>query len=207
MNSTNYPGIDYSRGQSNTDTDTSIRYGVICQNSVSGEAVEDVYHGPHSRDLAFESAEEELKNKLRGVLEDYFSDYKRGTKGDGMNNGTSRLDVAVDDAFDAVDGWADNFDHETDPLYEHDGYKVTKCLDCDLMILKSPFYTYAQFCSPCVPGAGNLDHPFDGPIENWCKAAEEAGFPKVFCLGHDWFDDDTAPYPVFNVATGEQVQP
>ena len=191
MSTTNYPGIDYSHGQSNRDADTGIRYGVISQNSVSGEAVEDVYHGPHSKCLAFEAAGKELKRNLRMALEDYYHG--------------SRLDEAVDDIFDELNGWSE--DIETDPLYEHDGYKIVKCLNNDLFVLKSPFYTYAQYCSPCVPGAGNLDHPFDGPIENWCTAAEESGFPKVFCLGHDWFEDSIAPYHVFSVATNEQVHP
>lgn len=204
---TNYPGIDYGNGQANRNPDTSIRFGVISQRSISGESLDDVYHGPHSIDLAFEGAEEELKKALRGVLDPYFSDSKRGAKGDGMNDGTSRLDVAVDDAFSTLDGWADSLENETDPLYEHDGYKINKCLDGDLFVLKSPFYTYAQLCSPCVPGAGNLDHPFDGPIEMWEKAAEEAGFPKVYCLSHDFFDDLLAPYPVFSVTTNEQIQP
>ena len=199
MNSTNYPGINYSRGQSNTDTDTSVRYGVICQNSVSGEAVEDVYHGPHSRDMAFESHRDEIKEAIASAI-----------KGSNKLEDSFRerdLESIIEAAFDEAEEHIASLLAATDPLYEHDGYKITKCLDCDLMILKSPFYTYAQYCSPCVPGAGNLNHPFDGPIENWCKAAEEAGFPKVFCLGHDWFDDNTAPYPVFSVATNEQVQP
>lgn len=207
MSSTNYAGIDYGLGKSNMDAETCIRYGVIAQSSVSPESVDDIWHGPHSRDLAFEAAENELKDKLRAVLSDYFSDHKRGSKGDGMNDGTSRLDVAVEDAFNALDGWAENLDTETEPLYEHDGYKIARCLETDLFVLKSPFYTYAQFCSPCVPGAGNLDSPFDGPVEMWAKAAEESGFPKVYCLGHDWFDDNLAPYPVFRVDNNEQVQP
>ena len=151
--------------------------------------------------MAFESHRDEIKEAIASAikgsnkLEDSFRE----------RDLESIIEAAFDEAEEHIGNAYDS--GEIDPLYEHDGYKITKCLDCDLMILKSPFYTYAQYCSPCVPGAGNLNHPFDGPIENWCKAAEEAGFPKVFCLGHDWFDDNTAPYPVFSVATNEQVQP
>jgi hypothetical protein len=32
------------------------------------------------------------------------------------------------------------------------------------------------------------------------------GVPKAYCLGHDWFDDGRAPYPVYSVETGEWMQ-
>ena len=70
--------------------------------------------------------------------------------------------------------------------YSGDGYELTDCLDSDIMVLKSPFYTHALFCSPCVPGAGDLDN------------ATEDGV-KAYCLGHDWFEDGVAPYPVYDV--------
>lgn len=77
--------------------------------------------------------------------------------------------------------------------YNGDGYELTDCLDSDIFVLNSPFYTYARFCSPCVPGAGNLnDHDENGV--------------KTYCLGHDWFDDNKAPYPVYSVATNELVK-
>lgn len=74
-------------------------------------------------------------------------------------------------------------------------YKTYYCESLSaLMIIESPYFTYAQFCSPCVPGAGDLNsiNP-DGA--------------KTYCLGHDWFEDDTAPYPVYSVETGEVVEP
>jgi hypothetical protein len=85
----------------------------------------------------------------------------------------------------------------------------------DIMIIKSPYYTYAQFCSPCAPGAGYLMNWFKmengySPetlgIEQFEKMAQAAGFPKVYCFGHDWFGNGIAPYPVFNVETGELVK-
>ena len=61
------------------------------------------------------------------------------------------------------------------------------------MILKSDYYTHAQFCSPCVPGAGNLDSP--------CDSGE-----KAYCLGHDWFEDGIAPYPVYRVSDNARIE-
>jgi hypothetical protein len=77
--------------------------------------------------------------------------------------------------------------------YDKDGYKIESAFDnTELFVTKSPFYTFTQFCSPCAPGAGNLD--------NYCEDGA-----RTYCLGHDWFEDGKAPYPVYSVATGELV--
>ncbi len=74
-------------------------------------------------------------------------------------------------------------------------YKATQSGDdSDIFILKSPYYTRAQFCSPCAPGACYLTNP--------CEDGERA-----YCFGHDWFDDGKAPYPVFLVADDSEVLP
>lgn len=67
--------------------------------------------------------------------------------------------------------------------------------DCDIFILDSPYFTYAQFCSPCAPGACYLLNPLESPEPD----------NKAYCFGHDWFDDGKAPYPVYSVATGMPV--
>jgi hypothetical protein len=82
--------------------------------------------------------------------------------------------------------------------------------DSDIFVIKSPFYTYAQFCSPCAPGACHLEHPLDEPItidHDKRQATENYPNNKCYCLGPDWFDDDyeTCPYHVYRVATGELV--
>lgn len=66
--------------------------------------------------------------------------------------------------------------------------------DVDIFVFKAPFFTRAAYCSPCAPGACYLTSPTeDGD--------------RAYCLGHDWFEDQAAPYPVYSVATGELVQP
>lgn len=77
-------------------------------------------------------------------------------------------------------------------ILKTDEYDAQDCLDSDVMVTRSPYYTFCQFCSPCVPGAGNLDSPMDDGI-------------KTFCFGHDWFDDGKAPYKVFRVDDDSEV--
>ncbi len=106
----------------------------------------------------------------------------------------SQLDQAADDAFDAIeDRLGEHYEPDNPHMrYEAEGYVIETCLDSDLIIIKSAYYTFAQYCSPCVPGAGNLDHP----TPEGCKC---------YCLGSDWFDNAKAPYPVFSVETGKEI--
>ena len=81
--------------------------------------------------------------------------------------------------------------------YEGEGYQLTDCLDSDVMVIGSPYYTYGPFCSPCVPGGVSL--PVDGPLgADWDA--------RAYCLGHDWFESGVAPYPVYSVATNELIK-
>jgi hypothetical protein len=72
--------------------------------------------------------------------------------------------------------------------------------DPDIWVQKSPYYTYAQFCSPCAPGAIYLLNELDttdGPMEE----------NKGYCLGPEWFENGVAPYTIYRVADGTIVPP
>ncbi len=85
---------------------------------------------------------------------------------------------------------ATSFDVDRD-----DGTKATCGGDfTDIFVLGSPYFTRAAFCSPCAPGACYLTDP--------CDDGERA-----YCLGHEWFEDGEAPYPVYDVKTGLLVEP
>jgi len=76
--------------------------------------------------------------------------------------------------------------------YDQDGYYLTNCLDNgDILVLRSNFYTLAQF-SPRESGAGNLDTPVADGV-------------KTYALGHDWFEGGIAPYPVYRVSDNVQI--
>jgi hypothetical protein len=178
MTQTTYAGIDYSLGQSNVDRETGIHCGVISQHSVPYEYQEDfeMDYGPATcgqcGNKAIESSDvpDELQEQLWYKGQDYACIQCERT-------------FWSDQAFsDEPLGWS----------YDRDGYQLTNCLDSDIFILRSPFYTHAQYCSPCVPGAGNLDSP--------CEDG-----PKTYCLGHDWFEGGEAPYPVFSVRDSAPV--
>jgi len=61
-----------------------------------------------------------------------------------------------------------------------------------IWVEKSPYYTLCSFCSPCAPGAGDLDEPNQDGV-------------KTYCLGLDYFDSDNpCPYPIYE-ARGDKL--
>lgn len=184
---TDYAGIDYGLGKTNLDAQTGIRFGVIPQNALCLDVADCIWS--QGKNLSFENYQQEVKDKLRAALSDHFSDRK-------YDNKPSPLDTAVADCFEVIEqDLSDNYEGDNDTfLYEDDGYKVVTS-ETDLFIEQSPFYTFAQFCSPCAPGACYLLTPLSKPVES----------NRAYCLGHDWFENDQAPYPVYSVKTGRQV--
>lgn len=175
-------GIDYGMGRTNIDRATGIRYGVISSHSVmqawadSSEADYGDPTCPKCGNTATNSAELPEESEAWEIADHGCSDY-----------GCKKCKYIFDscEAFgEEPQGW-----HCTDPDYE-----AVDCLDSDIMILKSPYYTKAVFCSPCVPGACSIESPDDDGA-------------KAYCFGHDWFESGEAPYPVFSVETGEEVHP
>jgi hypothetical protein len=178
-------GTDYGNGQANINPETGIRFGVIPVNALAGEAwdsLEAQYGDPHCPKCG-----NEVKAEASDDDPDT-SDYerKRGACGD-YHCDDCRLLFDGEDAFpDEVTGY----------LLDSDGYKgIVHCNDGDLFVTESPYYTHATFCSPCAPGACYLLTP-----------TNKQG-PRAYCLGHDWFEGDKAPYPVLRVSDGSFVKP
>lgn len=185
MSETNYPGIDYSLGQANFDPETGIHFGVIPIGELTEWAwdfFEPDYGAPHCPHCGNEAVS-------------LFSDEGGDTGIDREGYETDRHafgDYACDNChrlFDGEDAYGD------EPI-GHDcteaGYTAHVDSSNDVWILKSPYYTRAQYCSPCAPGAGYLANP--------C-----ADGPRTYCFGHDWFDGGKAPYPVFLVSDDSVV--
>lgn len=181
------PGIDYGLiGQSNRDKATGIHYGVISQHSVMPEALNDL-----EPDYG-----EATCPKCGNVVCEYDGDKHNeySAPGTGHRWMSASCDYACESCEILIDSQDAYGDEPQGFTYDSDGYQLTDCLDSDIFVLASPFYTFANFCSPCVPGAGNLD-------------SDNPDGVKTYCLGHDWFENGKAPYPVYSVATDAEVQP
>lgn len=158
-------GIDYGLGKTNIDHETGIRYGVIPMNDLGEFSWEsfEPVYGPEHCPVCGNEL-------LMGEEKDYTCD-------------ACQVDYWSDELFSEPIGWALD-DNEYVAEYDDHG---------DVFILESPYFTYAQFCSPCAPGAGYLRNHTPGGV-------------KTYCFGHDWFDGGEAPYPVYSVETGELVE-
>ncbi len=167
----NWPGINYGTDESNRDPKTKIRYGVIHQHEVLQAWADssEVYYS-----LGCPCCGESLED-------DAFA-------GDDTIQCECGEEIQEDEASgDEPDGF----------YYDQEGYHAHAGSDGDIFVTESPYFTYAQFCSPCAPGACHLNNPLTDPIAD----------NKCYCLGHDWFDDEKAPYKVYDVETGKEVLP
>lgn len=178
-------GIDYGLGQSNIDRETGIRFGVIAQNSIMPEAI-DEFEQDYGEPTCPECGNKALDASNKTLPAE--SENWDNTDSWGCN------DYACPHCEHFLDSSVCFSEESVGFTYQMDGYQLTNCLDSDIFILKSKFYTFAQFCSPCVPGAGNLDNYMPDGV-------------KTYCLGHDWFEDSKAPYPIYSVATETEVLP
>lgn len=96
---------------------------------------------------------------------------------------------------------------------ERDGYALSgECgsytSSSDLWILKSPYYTIAEKCSPCAPGAGYLkplDYDGDEAAIMVSMRNSMGRGEKTYCLDGHFFESGIAPYPMWYVETGERV--
>ena len=89
------------------------------------------------------------------------------------------------------------YDHIKGVVLDNEEYTAYQSQDDpDIFIIKSPYFTYAQYCSPCAPGAVYLMNPLSEKIDQ----------NKGYCFGHDWFESGKAPYPVYDVKTGIEVK-
>lgn len=153
-------GIDYGMGIANVDHDTGIRYGVIHQQEIM-QAWADSSKGDYGSEHC-----PECGNKI-------VAEHDNGQ----LFCANCQLTLDSDDCYPEIPlAWT----------YDGDGYIMQQDGgDCDVFIVKSPYYTLCSFCSPCAPGAGYImDQNPDGV--------------RAYCPGPDWFDGPP-PIAIYSV--------
>jgi ribosomal protein L37AE/L43A len=167
--------IDYGNGLTNIDHATGIRYGVISAHEVTqawADSSEADYGDPTCP-------------RCGGAVVEYDGDTHDDYAGSGV----------ADYACETCERYWESGDcYGEEPrawTLEDAEYTASQSGDdSDIFVLKSPYYTLAEYCSPCAPGAGYIMN--EGDV-------------KAYCFGHDWFDEGVAPYAVYSVETGELV--
>jgi len=170
----------------NYDEKTGIAYGVISPNALNGDALNDIY--ANGNDPHYENGKEELIDDLIAFCENHDIRFDR-------INTDSFIDEFSDSYQGNDDGQWDYSDNDYELHVSGDGFGI--------FVMKSPYYTYCRKCSPCAPGAGDLNTPVDiVGLE-----IESNRGQKAYCLDKSFFDDDCAkiPYRVFRVDNDQEV--
>lgn len=187
-------GIDYGLGRTNIDKATGIRYGVISVHAITQawyDSAEADYGSPTCPKCQREADEP-------SAFGDTFKDGRPDDYTDEPYESDDYVCVECRHFFGSESAFGD------EPLgwYLKDAeYEAVDCLDSDVMVIRSPFYTFGPYCSPCVPGGITL---YDD--ERALEYDAETG-NKAYCFGHDWFDEGKAPYRVYRVEDDSEVLP
>jgi hypothetical protein len=184
-------GIDYGMGKTNLDPKTGIRFGVIPVNAL-GQAWHDESEADYGKPTCPECEGEVLDPSAEGVD----SDAKHHT-GHGCDDWYCPECKHMLDSSECYPeqphAWT--LDEGEDGLRASmSGYDGV-----DVFVMSSPYFTRATYCSPCAPGACYLLSPNGNGDKAYCFGHD--------WFGHDWFEDGKAPYPVFLVASGEEIKP
>lgn len=184
-------GIDYGMGRTNIDAKTGIRYGVIPFHDLSSwwhDASEPEYGEPHCPKCGREA------QGIAGAQQDYDERNVDEYGEDNLPELSALRPHSCDDYGCARCGVYFGSDevYSDDPLgfsLDDGEYKAWQSSDdCDVCVFRSPFVTFAPFCSPCAPGAVYL------------RDGAASGDAVGYCFGHDWFESGLAPYPVYDAA-------
>ena len=175
----------------NYDEKTGIHYGVISPNSISGDALNDICFGSNSTDPHYEAGKTELIDDLKQFCEDHYLNFDQIDE-----------DQFVDQFNDQYENSGGQFDYEDSEYILHvsgDNFGI--------FVIKSPFYTYTRLCSPCAPGAGDLDAPLTGDdLINVMSLKNPFAGAKTYCLPREYFDEySPIQYRYYNVSDDKEV--
>jgi len=142
-------GIDYGRGLTNIDQQTGIRYGVVSLNSLAGWVIDEF----------FDNGTDETMRQIE-------ADYRE-------ENGLSVDEEIPEEWYDDLEIEEAVYTLETDGMSLGLNYLGGAAL---VWVYKSPVTAKCSFCSPCCPGAGDLDNKRDDGVE-------------TYSLPDEWFDE------------------
>ena len=167
---------------SNTNLETGIHYGVIPKNDLFNCA-EEFFN--NAEDISFKESLQNIKDTINS-LDDLLDE------------------ETIKEIFDiAEQNFGENFESENSLMrYEKDGYIIEASNDdCDLFIIKSPYFTLAPFCSPCAPGACYLrDAIKEDEIDEHGEVKIGSGGIEAYCLPKEWFSEEQpCPYKYWKI--------
>jgi hypothetical protein len=173
----------------NFDEKSGIRYGVISPHAISPYALDDVYQNgtdPHYKAMC---------DELRVFAGDMAGQSPYPISEDLQEKIADLLIEDIGENFENPDGQMDYSDKEYDLHVSEDNFGI--------FVMRSPYYTYCRGCSPCAPGAGDLNSPTE--ITNEDDGTVDSMGKMTLCLDSSWFENNKAPYRVFRVDNDQEV--
>ena len=178
----------------NYDEKTGIAYGVISPNALNQDVLNDI--SQEGTDPNYEETKKSLIQDISTLCDNY-----------GINIDNIDIDNFIQEM-------ADHYESSCDGTFDYSDKEYTLHNSADnfgLYVIRSPYYTYCQKCSPCAPGAGDLNSPVDmdgaggrsepSPYQLFSNQCGD----KSYCLDSSFFDDGKAPYRVFRVEDDQEV--
>lgn len=167
----------------NYDEKTGIHYGVISPHSIMPEVLSDICFGANSTDPVYEESKTEFRQKVFDALNEYLS--------------TDECDIICDEA---IERFNERYENDSG-IYDYEDQEYTLHVSGDnfgIFVIRSPYWTYTRLCSPCAPGAGDLNNPL--PADDDTHPAV-----KAYCLDKSYFEGEKAPYRVYRVDNDQEV--
>jgi hypothetical protein len=181
----------------NYNPDTGLPYGVISCHSLADWCLEDLFYGPGARNLseeqAYADAKAEIERELRWEIDD------------GKHSAADEPDFDFEDEVEhRLEQAMQNGCEIEEPVIEGecDGvkYRISWLGGAPLLwSFSGPEGNARCLCSPCVPGAADLDSGFvlDSELEGGPEWAEigvsefdhDNGFP-CHCVPRGWLDKE-----------------
>jgi hypothetical protein len=164
----------------NTNPQTGIRYGVIACNSLDQDVVNDLFYGSGATDVSYEAAYEEAKAEAQ---REYASLLEEAAIAAAESGADREADYDPDEFIE--DWFADNGHDIDEEQFVQDKLEAFSDMcqidephitgTCDgvtyqitwlggaplLWVLEGPLGFVERLCSPCIPGAGDMDSSFE----------------------------------------------
>lgn len=192
----------------NTNPETSIRYGVIACNSLDSDLVSDLFHGPQAIDLSYAAAYEEAKADAGKQFDDAMEDATIAAAEIG-GMGENETETFLEEHLEGVLGMADRDQFIEDKLEEfsdccqidepkiegtYDGvkYGISWLGGAPLLwVYEGPIGYANRLCSPCVPNAADLDGGWN-EFETTDTDTDTAYEHQCYVVPRDWLAMEVA---------------
>jgi len=138
----------------NFNPETGIAYGVIACNTINSDLMDDLWY-THGTDLSYKAAcEEERANLCRELEDEWEGEMDEADFED-------ELEARLESACEHFQIEEPTIEGECDGVQYHISWLGGAPL---LWVFDSKYVGHYARCSPCVPGAGNLDEPAEDGV-------------------------------------------